>query len=538
MEHLSVEIRSTWVVLSIAFAFLSTHAAVALCEQYRYAILSKSRSFLHLTGILTFVAATFGGIGCWGVFFLVMASFRLRRPVGDIIVVQFDAGQISAAAFITLAISLVGFYVASTDECFNRNRKDIMELFISRTSKTHTIGEIKRMGRIKILTNVCTSSLERVICGGLIVGGALSLMNRLGFEAIVFPGEIEENTGLIALSVIISMLGGVGGCWVFFRVLSVFPTNEYIRTIVSGIGTVMVCGSHYAAIASLTFRFDPNKDVDGAIQYAAMVLSVLVVSVLLSFLAMVYVLVDLRWWLLQTSNQLHLADRALLSLLNRDHNDRHMLMMGRRGSRAASSAQASESGESALISVQTANNIDLGNLKGTTHEVLFYTERYLRTYFTPGSPLRPEHSFAHEVPSCAEQQHDHSEEGGGRERGVKKKSLSLRNLMSPTTTSTKVANFLPSRVSRSRIVPNDERTTTYETTATAAISLNNNNMISSNNDNNNNNNNNNSSSNSNSNNNNSMKEKKCENEGVDLHVRDEQQDSREKREIELFSSTV
>ena len=193
-----------------------------------------------------------------------------------------------------------------------------MEIFIHRTSQTRSIGEIKRMGKYHILFLVCTSSLHRILASGVIFGGALSLARFMGVKSIYFQGSIHFDPSMIALSVLLSVVVCTLASWLFFRVLSIFPSMDIIRTLVSVVGVLGITGVYYVRLIGVVFHYHPAAVTvpNNAVPYTRVVVVVLTCAVVFSFVTLSYVLSDLRSWLQKTSTQLHQADRALVALIN------------------------------------------------------------------------------------------------------------------------------------------------------------------------------------------------------------------------------
>jgi NO-binding membrane sensor protein with MHYT domain len=377
-----VDYRASWVLLACAISFIGTHAAVSLGEQFRIALSSVSadekpekRIFL-----LILVACSLGGAAFWGVFYVTMTSIRLRTDTNTIVPLFFDPTYVAASVFVTSFITYIGLYIASKDECFDKSTKDIMELFILRTSRTRTIGEIKRMGKMKILFSVCTTSLHQIVAGGVVSGGALCLMIYMGMKSVRMSGRVVSHPGSVAAAMICAMFGVTLVYWLFFRVLSVFPSMDILRKVCSLTGMIVICGVYYLNIAGLEFEYNASeKRADDSVTTAKVIVSVLTSTVLFSFLMLVCVLADLRRWLLRTSTQLHMADRALLSLLNRQSQERQHVTVTPNTSSSATSAHGTST---------SMNGVGVsGRASSKTHqhllappEVVKYTAKYLRPY--------------------------------------------------------------------------------------------------------------------------------------------------------------
>ena len=388
-ELLHMEYRASLVLLACAVAFIGTHAAVSLCEQFRLA-LSFSVSGWSKYGVLALVALSLGGVGFSCTQYVVFASIRLRTSDNSIVYLQFNPAFIVGSIFVGAFVTFIALYIASTDECFNKSKKEIMEIFIRRTSQTRSIGEIKHMGKLRILFIVCTSSLHRIIASGIVFGGALSLARYMGVQAIQFNGTVHFDKAMIALSVVLSMLVCTVGSWLFFRVLSVFPSMDIFRTACSIVGVVGITGVHYVRLVGVEFHYDPAVPVpDSSVPYTRVIVVVLTCAVVFSFVMLAFVLSDLRSWLLRTSAQLRPADRALVAMLNRQKSIERV-------------APTDSPFASPLVSPGRNGSHDVRKFTQVPLEVVNYTRLYLRparidtgtaTATGTDSPLSPSQSL-------------------------------------------------------------------------------------------------------------------------------------------------
>jgi hypothetical protein len=107
----------------------------------------------------------------------------------------------------------------------------------------------------------------------------------------------------------------VSGC--FFRVLSLFPSLDILRVLSAGNGMFGISGLHYIGLQAATFHYDPDAsppNPSNTIDSQQMLVGVLIACAIYTILVLVYVISDLRVWLLRTSMQLHHADRALATM--------------------------------------------------------------------------------------------------------------------------------------------------------------------------------------------------------------------------------
>ena len=382
IEVLRTNFRTSLVLLACAVAFIGNHAAVSLCEQYRIALSSLSKPEKR-HGILFLVALCLGGVGFCGTQYVVFGSFVLSTSNDRIISLYYDPSLVIGSILVASFTTLIGLYVATTDEYFNKSKKDIMEIFIKRTSRTHTISEIKRMGKFQILFIVCTTSLHRIIAGGMITGGALCLSRYMGALSVQFPGQIEYNDGMVALSVVLSMLGITVEYWLFFRLLSVFPSMDVIRTVCSAIGLAFIACVHYIRLVDISFEYNPAAALSPtAVPSAGIIEGVLTSAILFSFVVLAYALSDLRAWLLRTSVQLQHADRALLALLTRTGDTTPSTEMSR--------------------SSASGRRLEDGKYFNAPPEVVNYTRKYLKpqnqSFAAKGHSPKPLSGFAQARP--------------------------------------------------------------------------------------------------------------------------------------------
>jgi NO-binding membrane sensor protein with MHYT domain len=315
MVQLRVVYDPKIVALAAAIGFAGAFGAVSTCEQFRLATVNKRTTKYSYHWVLL-VGGSFGGVCVWGAHFVGMSSFRLLH--GDVeIPLRYDVGNALMLLAISLFLTTAAVAVAIADDCFNRSTKEIMEKFIARASYTYTITQLKQMSQIRILSIVFSHSIEKPVIGGLISGGAVGLMHYVGMIGMRFQGTIEYDPGVVFASCITSVCVIIGGFWLFFRVLSLFPSLDILRVLSAGNGMFGISGLHYIGLQAATFHYDPDvslPDPSNTIDSQQMLVGVLIACAIYTILVLVYVISDLRVWLLRTSMQLHHADRALATM--------------------------------------------------------------------------------------------------------------------------------------------------------------------------------------------------------------------------------
>ena len=314
MVALKVEYDGAIVALSTGIAFIGAFAAISLCEQYRMSTIANGNSNPLVP--ITLAALSFAGVGIWGMHFVAASSYSLSLDGVDV-PVRFNVSSIIISLVVVIILEFAGIYVSSTDNCFNKSKKKIVEMFISRARSKYTMGQIKQMGKYEILRIVCTHNLHRIIIGGLLGGAGVILVHYLGMMSLEFQGTVKYNYGLIALSVIIALISVVGGFWVFFRVLSLFPSLDILRIVCALNGMFSLSGVHYIGLVSATYEFDPAAapvSQRDTVSRQELLVGVLAASLVFCVLMQVFVLSDLRGWLLRTSGQLRHADQVIHEL--------------------------------------------------------------------------------------------------------------------------------------------------------------------------------------------------------------------------------
>lgn len=193
MVALKVEYNGGIVVISTGIAFIGAFAAISLCEQYRLASVSKKS--VNSVVLMAIAAVGFAGVGVWGMHYIAATSFKLTLDNGQEVPMRFNIGMLFISLVVVIICEYTGFYLCSTDGCFNKSKKEIMEKFISRASSTYSMSQIKQMGKFHILRIVCTHHLQRILLGGVIGGAGVAVMHYLGMMSMEFQGRMIYNPG-------------------------------------------------------------------------------------------------------------------------------------------------------------------------------------------------------------------------------------------------------------------------------------------------------------------------------------------------------
>jgi hypothetical protein len=167
---------------------------------------------------------------------------------------------------------------------------------------------------------VSTHNPWRIIIGSLFMSVALVAMRGMGVASIRIPGAVVVSNGPIVAQAVIALAGSASGFFIYFRLLSLYPSWEVLRMAGALHGVFLFTGIRFVSLAGVTFEYDatvgmPSEEV--SLTSTHLVVGVIISAVMTSFLVLVYVLSDLRAWLQRTNAQQRQADHALLALLYR-----------------------------------------------------------------------------------------------------------------------------------------------------------------------------------------------------------------------------
>lgn len=251
------------VILSYGISFLGAYVAIGLCEQLRQSMIddkaingarvSISHRKKHLM-LLFLMSLSIAGVGIWSMHFIGMHALMLYDEQGTMMEMKYNV-TLSVLSFIcVLFTTFVGMTTASYDVMFSKNKQEILEQLISDTKKL-SMNEIRRIDYKKMLIIISTKRLGRLLLGGVITGGGVSVMHYLGMVAMIFDGRIIWNPAIVFASVLVAIIAATAAFWIFFRLLSIFPEMEVLRLVSAVIMGIAVCGMHYTGMTAATFVY-------------------------------------------------------------------------------------------------------------------------------------------------------------------------------------------------------------------------------------------------------------------------------------------
>jgi NO-binding membrane sensor protein with MHYT domain len=234
-----------------------------------------------------------------------MGSLVLKTQDDEIIPFEFSTVLTVASLIASLLFVYIGLLVSSKDRAYSKSREDIAEMTLSDASSM-TIKEIKETN---FLILALFKDLSHLITGGIITASGIVTMHYIGMMAVVFPGTITWNIGLVFSSVIIAIVASIGAFWILFRLLALYPDNEMFRLAGSIVMAVAISGMHYSGAAAAEFNYEPDLILRRAYIYNTVtshvaVLVALGVGTLYLFFVLFLMLADLRAWVVDLSKNL------------------------------------------------------------------------------------------------------------------------------------------------------------------------------------------------------------------------------------------
>jgi hypothetical protein len=119
--------------------------------------------------------------------------------------------------------------------------------------------------------------------------------------AIVVDAEIEWNGGIVAASVVISLVAATAAYWILFRLLALYPRKEILRFISALIAAVAVNGMHYTGMGAARYIYMEGKadrlpkDII-LVNRTVCVFGAIVASISFLFVSVLMITADLRAW--------------------------------------------------------------------------------------------------------------------------------------------------------------------------------------------------------------------------------------------------
>lgn len=256
-----------------------------------------SRSKKHLLYLIAFGTAV-GAVGVWGMHHASLHALNLEDDQGNPYPLRSNVGIHLLTLVMVSITTTAGLMIAAYDDMFSKTKLAIVDEFIAE-SKRLSMREIKSITLRKVLITIATKKLGRLLYGGVVGAGGMIIMLYVSMCGQVFNGYIKYNVGLVVLAVLVSVLSIQCGYWIFFRLLSIFPDQEWLRLATSVVGSFAATAGNYIMLFSCEFHSSDtpyrleNFPSESWNRYNSFVVSFTVSNALIWVIAM-YVMVTAR----------------------------------------------------------------------------------------------------------------------------------------------------------------------------------------------------------------------------------------------------
>jgi NO-binding membrane sensor protein with MHYT domain len=304
------------VALSFGIAFLGSYLAISVCEQYRQlrlGVVDEKR--VPQWWYLVVMAVCLGGVGIWCMHFVGMHAVTMYDDNDVKVDVRYNIGLTVLSLLVALILATIGLLISAMDNVFSKSRREIYELIVTDASAM-SMQSARNITSFQLLWIIGTHSPKYLVLGGLCAGSGIIVMHYTGMTAMTFPGRIIWDVGTIIGSCFIAFVAATAAFWILFRFLSTYTNREYLRLLSAFLMAVAVCGMHYTGMAAARFEFDSdvNIPVRRTMSSNDAFLSGLIVTSVVSFIAAVMALADLRYNVAKLSYELSRADETIMSL--------------------------------------------------------------------------------------------------------------------------------------------------------------------------------------------------------------------------------
>ncbi len=321
MVFVTAEFNPNIVILSAGISFLGAYITICLCEQFRMCSTGENKpKILNKRGLLVMMATSLGGVGIWSMHFVGMSAMKLKTPDGEPIHIQFHLFSTIVSLLCVLLFAWLGLYISSMDIVFTKNKRQIVELFMSNSSSL-SMKQVRNIHGSQIILLIGTKSVHHLCIGGLLAGAGVCVMHYLGMWAMDFQGNIVYNYGVVAASVLIAVIASTAAFWILFRLLSLYPHMEVMRVGSAVVMAIAVCGMHYTGMSAARFNYlEDRSQVSNAVTWMGTISGdsafdgALVAAIVFVMILVILTLADLRAWLYTTHFQLQKADEILVGI--------------------------------------------------------------------------------------------------------------------------------------------------------------------------------------------------------------------------------
>jgi NO-binding membrane sensor protein with MHYT domain len=269
--------------------------------------------------VILLMACSIGGVAIWAMHFVGMSAVSLSDSDGNPIDqrYRYDFTLISLVAVVLMCF--VGIYLCATDEAYTIDKNDTVEAYVEHTSKL-SISEIRKqkVTATEVVVKALTRNIMTIIIGGVLMGSGVCVMHFLGMAAVVIDADIHWEAGAVAASVIIAIVASTAAYWIIFRFLALYPHIEAFRFASATVAAIAVNGMHYTGMAAATYTHNPGKaaltPLSASMGHGTAVMGAVIVSVMLMFAVVLFVIMDIRSWFYAAAKVNRIADTMMKTL--------------------------------------------------------------------------------------------------------------------------------------------------------------------------------------------------------------------------------
>lgn len=253
--------------------------------------------------------------------FVGMGSLILTTESGERVPLSFDVGLTIVSLVSAICFVHLGLVISSRDRAYTRTKPQIAEMTVLDASNM----TIKQIRSTNLATMALFKDLVPLLTGGVVTGFGIVVMHYVGMKAIIFPGSISNNPGIITASIVIAVFTSSTAFWILFRFLALHPHQEQYRVASALVMAAAVCGMHYCGAYGASFNYESDATNSGRVYTAATpsgvaVLTTLAIGTLYPFFIMFMLAADIRGWIYRSNTKIERID-----LLVKAYRDRAIL---------------------------------------------------------------------------------------------------------------------------------------------------------------------------------------------------------------------
>lgn len=316
----------TILLLTFVVSFLGIYVAVGIAEQLRLSLIDDrsvhgsevriSRRKKHLLYII-FCALGVGAISIWGMHYVSLFSLQLVDEEGNKVPFQSNASIQIITLVMIFIFNVSSLTTAFYDDMFSKTKVAIIKEFIAE-SKSLSMKEIRSITLKKVLMTIASRRLGRIIVGGTMSSLGVLLTFYISMHSITFAGHIKYHIGWTVFAVFISWSASVVAYWVFFRLLSIFPDQEWLRMSVAILGSIATSIGNFIVLTSAEFHSGAPTSLkelptDRWNHQTSFYVAFITVNVLLWTIA-IYIMMTARYMIYRQSRMFQLAENIVYKI--------------------------------------------------------------------------------------------------------------------------------------------------------------------------------------------------------------------------------